>query len=306
MLVHIMLEQSKLKVGKRMSIPKAVIFLHISKTGGSTLRSIIKRQYPKDSIYDLDPSYFISEPALYEVTVQERVNQLRLMTEQEKARFLCFLHPMAYGLHLILPNDMPYFTFLRDPIDHFISSYYFAVNKHDHVQHKSIVENSLSIEDYAEHFPLDNLQTRRLSGCDPIDTLRGIPLPGDALSKAKEHLAEMPCFGLTERYNESLLILKERFAWGNINYQAQNVAPKRMALSDIGASFKKKLERDLALDLELYSFAQNLFQEHLKASSLDMHKALVQFNRENQRLAKSIILKKKIRSALRNFLGGRK
>jgi hypothetical protein len=289
-----------------MTEANALIFLHISKTGGSTLRSIIERQFQPKTLYDLDPSYFVSDSAQYDAVIKQRVASLK--ADPEIGKYRCFFHPGAYGLDAILPQAASYFTFLRDPVDHFISSFYFAVNNKTHIHHERIVRENLSIEDFANQLPPDNLQTRRICGTDPIDQLNNdgrlkFPLDETDLQKAKEHLSQMPIFGLMEAYDESLLLMQKTFHWKNVNYSAKNVAPKRMKLKDASSNLREKLETDLALDIELYHFAETLFQKHLQDSGITMQDAVSKFRQENEVLLNRAALKNKVRSLLKRLFG---
>lgn len=68
-----------------------LIFLHISKTGGTTLRSIIQKQYQAERIYDIDPPYFVSDPALYQEVITEHISKL-------DALIRCIFYPRAIAL----------------------------------------------------------------------------------------------------------------------------------------------------------------------------------------------------------------
>lgn len=286
----------------------ALIFLHISKTGGTTLRSIIAAQYAPEHIFDLDPSYFTSDPSEYDVVFQDRVKALLALPDSDKSAYRCFFHPTAYGLHKHLPQPVRYVTMLRDPIDHYISSYYFAINRPKHRLHKAITENNIPLEDMPDAFPddelLDNLQTRRLSGCDTVDTFRDVvkPLPPDALDKAKQNLKEgIEVIGLMDRYDESLLLMQATLGWKNVHYTRKNVAPRRRAVDSISPNLRQRLENDLALDYELYTYATTLFEEQITRSALDMSAALAAFEKQNAQNQQWVSTRKQVRKTLTAF-----
>lgn len=86
----------------------ALIFLHISKTGGTTLRSIIEKQYLPETIYDIDPSYFVSNPDLYQEVITERIGKLEAMSDEEKGAFVVFSipHPTVFMKYFHKLQDM--------------------------------------------------------------------------------------------------------------------------------------------------------------------------------------------------------
>jgi len=250
----------------------AVIFLHISKTGGTTLRSIIQRQYRAEHIYDLDPSYFTSDAHLYEDIAQVRLQQLRQVSEADKRQLYCFFHPRGYGIHEIIPQPTQYLTLLRDPIDRYISSYYFAVNMKGHILHDELKAQGITLESMFDHYPVDNLQTRRLSGVDDATA----PLPDDALERARHNLRHnIRVVGLLDRFDESVLLMQDAFGWDDVRYVRKNVAPRRRAVDSLPPTLRERLEEALAPDMTLYRDAQAIFEEQLATYDKDVWHARV-------------------------------
>ncbi|NJP06719.1 MAG: hypothetical protein HC837_14425 [Chloroflexaceae bacterium] len=81
---------------------------------------------------------------------------------------------------------------------------------------------------------------------------------------AKAHLDGCAFVGLTERFDDSLRLLCYTFGWSPIeHYVSQNVTPAELRPEITPAQEALILKRN-ALDLELYTYAQQLFTRRLQ------------------------------------------
>ena len=92
-----------------------LIYLHIPKTGGTTLRDIIQYQYKSNKILTI--------PTLSES--KDIINNLSL--DREKQLDIIQGH-LQYGIHKKLNRNIKYFTMLRDPIKRILSTYYYIIS----------------------------------------------------------------------------------------------------------------------------------------------------------------------------------
>jgi hypothetical protein len=83
---------------------------------------------------------------------------------------------------------------------------------------------------------------------------------------AKEHLRDnIAVVGLTERFEETLLLLQQAFNWPNVWYRPRNVTrnrPQQDELSDDTLQAIAELNR---WDMALYEYAQTLFAKRIAA-----------------------------------------
>jgi hypothetical protein len=106
---------------------------------------------------------------------------------------------------------------------------------------------------------LNDAQTRLLSGA-----WGEVPfgeLTADHLAQAKRNLAQCTVVGLTERFDESLLLMQRAFGWGDISYQRANVTQGRPKKESLDAATLAVIRQAHPLDLALYDYAQQLFAE---------------------------------------------
>src|SRR5678815_1148823 len=81
---------------------KALIFLHIPKTAGTTLNRIIEWQYNPLSIFTMDPYRIRATP-----------ERLRKLSEGRRRRLRMVRGHLYHGIHEFLPQGGTYFTMLR-------------------------------------------------------------------------------------------------------------------------------------------------------------------------------------------------
>jgi hypothetical protein len=242
---------------------RALIFLHIPKAAGSTLHRIIKRQYPKRAIFTVDGS-----------RIRESIDEFKSLSEEERAEIRCLKGHMPYGLHQYLPRPSVYITVLRDPVDRIISHYYFVLRTPGHFLHQDVISKKMSLEDYVNSdlsSELNNGQVRLLSGLESVDSIYGHgPVSRSVLEAAKANLQNhFFAVGLSERFEESVLLFKDMLGWTRTYFVKENVTQKRPTKSDVSKQILKRIEQYNALDIELYDFAERLFKNMLEKRPVD-------------------------------------
>jgi Sulfotransferase family len=227
---------------------RPLIFLHIPKTAGTTLRAIVNRQYPGNSI--LWGSGF------------ELRELLRTLPEHRKRAIRVLQGHMPFGLHAYLPDPAQYITMLRDPIDRTISTYYFIKRRPRNRLHKQVVDMNMSLRDFVRSGVApraSNQQTRAISGLRDTDvSIRDLDL-------AKRNLAMYFCaVGITEQFDESIVMFKRVLGWHDIQYTRRNVTKDRPCTSELPHSTLKLIEKHNIFDMELYEFAKKKFDDVLR------------------------------------------
>ena len=233
---------------------QTLLFIHVPKTAGTTIDSVLHRQYRSDEIFRVGRDI----QGNYKVYIE--------MDSAERARFRVMIGHIPYGVHEYISGSFAYFTFLRDPIERTISHYYFLRGEPGHPLADMLKGNWPSLEKCLE-LEMDpmmfNAHTRLLSG-----VWYG-PKPGkctkEHLEMAKENLRlRFSVIGLTERFDESLILLKRAFGWRDIRYSRWNVTQGRPKKKDLPASTRTVVESANLLDMELYAYGQELFSDQIR------------------------------------------
>jgi hypothetical protein len=230
-----------------------VIFLHIGKTAGSTMRRILRRQFPPGQVLDLtekipDPRYRLRREGMPDLFAR--------LPEAERARARLIMAHTIYGLHEHVPRPSTYVTLLRDPVKLVISLYGFILRRPGHRIFDEVAGADLTLEEFIRRgvsLEADNSQVRALAG----DHTAAFGEVDDAmLELAKAHIEErVGWLGFVERFDEGLVALQRTFGWSNVYYVPVNVAsrsrqPPALEVLDL-------IREQNRYDIELYRWAND-------------------------------------------------
>lgn len=247
-----------------------IVHVHLFKNAGSTIDYILQNNFRyKFSRYDKQSK---SKPTL--IYGEELVAYIlkRKWIRAISSHQLVFPLPNQHDL-----NMFPIF-FLRHPIDRVISVYNYARKIGHPVASQYDIREYLSIAlQEGNGFPIKNFQVKRLSN---LLLTPGRVGPDEArethLNEAKQRLIDSEFFGIVERFDESLSIMKvyldKSFPNIDYGYKIQNSSQNHqisipIRLNNLKQTIGEELYHELLtkneLDLELYSFASELFTERI-------------------------------------------
>ena len=227
----------------------ALIFLHLPKTGGTTLSSLLKKKYKKsEAIVITNPQ---ARNEFYQLPLAKRAS-------------IKYLHGHnVFGFHEYLPTPSHYITLLRNPIDRVVSHYYYVLRRPDHYLHETVVDSNIELEEYVASGispEINNGQVRLLS---TISCSFG-NCSQEMLEQAKNNLSRhFSAIGTLEDFDKFLLLLKKKLSWnGYPLYRRKNVTSKRPSLNSLSASAIKTIEKHNQLDIEMYEFVKHEFHKN--------------------------------------------
>ncbi len=226
---------------------EALIFLHIPKTAGTTLNRIIEWQYSPFAIFTMDPH-----------RIRATAERFKRLPESRRRRLQVVRGHLFYGIHEFLPQGATYMTMLREPVARLLSSYYFVLRRPLNPLHRKLKKERLRIEDCLRLFPdRNNTQCRFIAGIkDTTISDEGL------LEIAKENLTKsFSVVGISERFEESLVLISKTFGWNVGFYENKKVAKTRPAVEPKLADLIREHNR---LDVELYEFGKKLFEQSLR------------------------------------------
>jgi len=219
-------------------------FIHIPKTAGTTLRSIFRRSFGADHCDVKCPSHSRkTTPWLKAENLQWMKTLYPNLSGITGHRVCCFT-----DLDNTLPN-VKYFTFLREPRKRFISNF------HHHYRGRMERCTLSSLEKFAADPSRRNVQTRWI--CGQEDSAKAIDVLNNTVG----------CVGLTEQFDESLILLRHylnepKF---DINYQSRNFSHGKAPLAYQDDQYLKDLIQDAnQADLDVYQYVlEELFPQQM-------------------------------------------
>jgi hypothetical protein len=250
---------------------KVQLFLHIPKTGGTSLRE-----------------HIMNNVKAHQIVMPERPENIWHL----KKYYSHYLNAQDYiYVRGHFANDWRRFlndytdqttciTMLRNPVSRFRSSYQYQIENwatQGSYAKDIVAQNPRSLSDVIDIFDRDNARknfkhraflyeyndgmTRRLSG-DGWNVPYRSTTPA-MLERAKENLrTRFKIIGVTEEYNKFLYLLKQNYGWDLNPSIRKNVAKKKMAITDQDRDKISALNR---LDIELHQYAQKLYSDMFAA-----------------------------------------
>jgi len=214
-----------------------LFFLHIPKTGGTTLLRTLESFYTP---LDICPIHYPQQ------------DFATLLNDDMMQVYRFFRGHLFYNIIQKLPPPVYTITFLRNPITRTISHYY---------QYQRAPEMALYSK--CNQYSLDRI----LDEPDAIHEFTNVAtyyLSNGTMDYelAIDNLYKLSYIGITERYDESIALLSNQFHLPSLlNYQSFNITPSQQHETPIKPQTLEKLHERNHADLKLYQAATALFSQ---------------------------------------------
>jgi sulfotransferase famil protein len=234
-------------------------FCHMIKTAGTTIQYILRNSFGAGHVEILDP-----------LIRTEEIRRLLRINPRIVSLGGHFLRPDS-GLEEMFPG-IRYVTFLRDPVDRYLSHYNYGRRKNHH---------RMSIEERLRIVSESNYQTKYLLGARlPAD--RDFTAGEEHLEKAKRILREEYSFvGLVDRFDESLLLLQRTLDCKrlDIRYRRANVSQRiYLEKKDLSSDRIEEIRRVNRMDSLLFDYARDrIFKSRLESYGPSLESDLKDF-----------------------------
>lgn len=273
-------EVNLLKVGANSLADRALLFIHIHKTAGTTLHRIIEQEYNPFLVYTIEGGI-----------IEWSIDHFKRLSERRRGALRVVKGHMSFGLHEFLPQPSTYITFLRDPIERCISSYSYSKGNQINPFYRRINQEKLDLAQFVAIAPWNNnLQCKAIAGIDRRDyraltlfremTQSGAKPPDpsldrwsneETLRRAQDNLRQYFGFvGLTERFPESLAVLKHLFGWNLSSYSSYRKSRNRPKRETFDRALLAEVEERNRFDRALYEFGKKMFDELVAQLEIDV------------------------------------
>ena len=233
------------------SCSKLIAFVHIEKTGGTTVKFILRNSLGLRhcDVVTQNPNGVFSD--------QELRFAKRVFFNLQSISGHSLRHPTAH-----LSGDIQFFTFLRDPVERVVSKYQEARQTRwwRRKRYRREGYKKPSFDEFIHKKNNSNVQTKRIAGVVDLD-------------KAKEEIDNNYFFvGLTERFQESIKALQKLCPYKiDTRYEPLRVARdntiKREVLNN-SAAYDLLVEAN-AVDIELYDYVREVvYPSQLRKANL--------------------------------------
>ncbi|EGG21377.1 hypothetical protein DFA_01258 [Cavenderia fasciculata] len=234
-------------------IPAPYLFLHIPKTGGNSIHSLFQHTFKSHATQHwTSPDYGES----YTKIIGKK----------------SIVGHFNYGLHFYLQeagiNQHSYLTLLRDPVDRVISHYYYHRERKEDEGHALAINST--IEEWTDTPRGQNEQTRVLSGITSYTE----DFPSmESFRMALSHLRKMKFVGLTERYEETAILMKYYCGLNSVSITQANKRKDRTMDSKVSQDVRMLIKEKNWMDVYLYEEAVKMFERQLDIVGRDIVKS---------------------------------
>lgn len=227
-----------------------LLYLHIPKTAGTTLRMILDREYNPDQRLHIEGLYSNEEFASVYGKYFGGVNVIS--------------GHQYFGLHEHINRECTYITMLRDPIERVLSTYRHTV--------RIGTQDMGWLQRLTTHEQGSNLQTKMLAGGEVNLDL--------AIHNLNNSFAAV---GISEMFDESILLMKRKLAWSSLPYYViENPSHNTIKLSDIDEDVIDIIRDANSVDIQLYNYCVDKLEAKIISLGYGFQTMLTEFRTQNQ------------------------
>jgi hypothetical protein len=235
-----------------------IFFVHVMKTGGATFRRHIEANLGEEHVY---PNAAVDEDLL---SANLSVPYLRDLPAERVRELRAYTGHFPFAATQILPGPFLTMTVLRDPVERTIS--YLKHCRKYQEQHRGMALEAIYEDPW--YFPtmMENHQTKvfAITPEDDADTVAEvIPMDAARLALAQANLETIDILGLHEHYDDFVATASAHLGWPGTPPPSWHVSEPET----IDASFRRRIEQDMAMDLEFFAFARDLHEARRREGS---------------------------------------
>jgi Sulfotransferase family len=276
----------------RAAAPDLLIHLHIAKTGGTTLSSMVKHAFAPQEIFETiskDDQVYGGLDLLTYASCE------RLLRDCDIGRIRYFTGHIPMGVDRIFGRPAKYIAIVRHPVERLLSYFYFRIQGGDPYLKDG---KPITFEDYVESggdIIFNNYQVRVISGSADLDAPagpRGALVPGAAvearhLEMAKRNIEEnFLAIAPLDQITELALLLRRVYGWPMRRLQTEykNPTKERPRALNIAPRLLRIIEERNVHDIALYEWVCERFAAQRELYEPELSRDLRIFSLANRAL----------------------
>jgi hypothetical protein len=237
-----------------------LVYIHIPKTGGTSLIKILDAQFAPGEIFPVHSTREAEQRGGISLSPTRRYRFLR-----GHFRF----GPFDDCIYRFVTQTPILITVMRDPIERTISSYRHILRRPENALHREFNERGITLSEYVtlpEYAPrVVNHQARQIAGSftsSPRKWATREPATLEILRRlAIERFEQFAFVGLTEQLDQSVRIISWMFGFHiTAEVPRLNPAPSQTSKESLSPAELEAVRAVNELDLELYELATRRFE----------------------------------------------
>ena len=227
--------------------PNKLLFEHIPKCGGSTVRNYLRSQYPMGGTY-----------AVYPPNRADKISRFKCLPERKRFSYDLVIGHGAHHLRDFVHPETLKTTVLRDPIDRIISHYYYVLRTPKHYLYEKVTGDRLSLKDYVTSALSGELRNNYISRFLQIPAVKAEENAEKSIERAFKLIQnEYAVVGILDRLDSAMnAVAQSAHFHDRFQPDRLNVTINRPKLVDVDQTTRHIIEAVNYLDVSLYKLIE--------------------------------------------------